>query len=132
MLSWGRRTLLPLALCALLSLTLATAVALACPAERVTLEPDSYTFTSVGERRTFRFRYDSGAGDEHSVFTSITGSAGFVIPSAEDRCSRAGVRLRPGDSCELVVEYASSRFTRTATLRVDVSVASDTADLIGN
>lgn len=140
MLSWVRRMLVPLALCVLLSLTLATATALACPGEAVetvTLTPSRWTSPGVGSEQTFTFRYVSGPiAPEWPVGNMlIVESTRFRVMTERSGCRKLRTLLRPGGSCTVVVKEENNTGFRNGRLRVDldsVNRPSAISDLIGS
>jgi hypothetical protein len=142
MLSWTRWALVSLALCALLSLTLVTAAALACPGggeeaprERVTLEPERWTFSSVGETKRFIFTYNEGSGEQRVTLRILPGGRFVVLPFTENTCLERGgayIRLRPGQHCEFLVEQSSRTGEERATLTGELfNGRNDRSELIG-
>lgn len=130
MLPWARRTLASLALCALLSLTLATAATLACPGEgggeireTLTVSPREHTFTFNGDTERFTFTYRGS----REGFASDTLFPGEHFRKTEDECE--GRRMRNGDSCvigvRMIREFGAER------LRVRLLGLEAAAALIG-
>ena len=121
MLSWDRRVLVSLGLCALLSLVFPSVAALACPGSgstSLTLTPSSFRFSREVRTRTFTVTYVAGSYPTERVFKHTSGGWFSILPIERDGCRE--VTLEVGRSCNFDVTMTFEP-TESGTLRAELT-----------